>query len=318
MMDIYNGNEPYIFISYAHKDSATVLPLIDALQQRGFRVWYDAGIAAGTEWPEYIADRLGDSACVVAFVSAAALASHNCRREINFAIHLQKEMLVVYLEEVELSRGMTMQLGVLQALFRNRFGSNAAFLDALCEAEVIASCRNTAAPVSGEDAIDALQREATGMSAKVTLITRLLEAQNFFSKQQYAQAFKCYLALAEEGDASAAAKVGQCYLNGHGCVPDAAQALHWYTKAAEAGDADSQNQVGGMWLEGKGCTADMTKAAYWFGKSAEAGNCFAANNLGWLCQNGLGVPQDYAAAARWYRKGAEAGNAEAANNLGWM
>ena len=34
----YNGNEPYIFISYALKDNATVLPLIEALQGRGLDI----------------------------------------------------------------------------------------------------------------------------------------------------------------------------------------------------------------------------------------------------------------------------------------
>ena len=52
---VYEGSEPYIFVSYAHKDAAMVMPLITGLQDRGFRVWFDAGIEAGTEWPEYIA-----------------------------------------------------------------------------------------------------------------------------------------------------------------------------------------------------------------------------------------------------------------------
>lgn len=45
----YEGSEPYIFVSYSHKDSATVLPVISELQAEGFRVWYDASIEAGTE-----------------------------------------------------------------------------------------------------------------------------------------------------------------------------------------------------------------------------------------------------------------------------
>ena len=40
MQNAYEGQEPYIFISYAHKDSNTVLPIIQGLQERGFRVWY--------------------------------------------------------------------------------------------------------------------------------------------------------------------------------------------------------------------------------------------------------------------------------------
>ena len=54
----YEGREPYIFISYAHKDMAKVLPIIEGLAEKGFRIWYDAGIEAGTEWPEYIAEHL--------------------------------------------------------------------------------------------------------------------------------------------------------------------------------------------------------------------------------------------------------------------
>ena len=89
----YNGNQPYIFISYAHKDSDKVLPIVESLTASGFRVWYDSGIEAGTEWPEYIANKLSESACVIAFISKAALESQNCRREINYAISENKEML---------------------------------------------------------------------------------------------------------------------------------------------------------------------------------------------------------------------------------
>ena len=69
MPNAYEGQEPYIFISYAHKDSNTVLPIIQGLQERGFRVWYDAGIEIGTEWPQYIATHLKHCHSCLAFVS---------------------------------------------------------------------------------------------------------------------------------------------------------------------------------------------------------------------------------------------------------
>ena len=116
--EIYEGSEPYIFISYAHKDTDIVMPLIRGLQEAGFRVWYDAGIEAGTEWPEYIADHLYESKCVICFITQNALESPNCRREINYSIDIRRNMLVIYLEKVTLSRGMQMQLNTLQALFR--------------------------------------------------------------------------------------------------------------------------------------------------------------------------------------------------------
>ena len=42
-------NNSYVFISYAHKDSAIVLPCIEAMKKKGVNLWYDEGIAAGSE-----------------------------------------------------------------------------------------------------------------------------------------------------------------------------------------------------------------------------------------------------------------------------
>ena len=44
----YKGDRPFLFISYAHKDSERVLPIIRRLMAQGYRVWYDAGIDPGT------------------------------------------------------------------------------------------------------------------------------------------------------------------------------------------------------------------------------------------------------------------------------
>ena len=140
----YEGTEPYIFISYTHKDSDRVLPIISALQEQGFRVWYDAGIEAGSEWPEYIAEHLESCKVFLALLSQAALDSVNCRQEINFAIEERKDTLIVYLEELRLSAGMRMRLGVLQALYACRHSSPESFLEELCRSRILASCRGAA------------------------------------------------------------------------------------------------------------------------------------------------------------------------------
>ena len=75
----------YIFISYAHRDSQMVIPIIDELREAGVEVWYDEGIEAGTEWPAYIEDRLRRCDAVLIFISPDAVDSENCRNEINFA-----------------------------------------------------------------------------------------------------------------------------------------------------------------------------------------------------------------------------------------
>ena len=74
----YEGNEPYIFISYAHKDSERVFQVLDELDKKGYRIWYDDGIAPGSEWPEDIARHLDAAKMVIAFVTPHSMASQNC------------------------------------------------------------------------------------------------------------------------------------------------------------------------------------------------------------------------------------------------
>ncbi len=136
-MAVYNGNEPYIFVSYAHSDSKKVLPIIEYLQQAGVRIWYDDGIEAGSEWPQYIAENLEKASCVLVFMSPNAANSHNCRNEINLASELKKEFLVVHLVDFELALGLRLQLNSNQAIFRSKFKSDDEFMNALATAKIL-------------------------------------------------------------------------------------------------------------------------------------------------------------------------------------
>lgn len=138
---VYNGNENYIFVSYAHADSEKVLPIVDALDKSGFRVWYDSGIEAGTEWPEYIEERLSNANVILVFMTPSAVESRNCRNEINFALELKKEMLVVYLEDTVLLKGMRLQLNSTQSMFRKYHRSEEEFYRELLKAKILQSCR---------------------------------------------------------------------------------------------------------------------------------------------------------------------------------
>ena len=106
---VYNGGEPYGFISYAHKDAARVLPVIAALSRDRFRLWYDAGIEAGDNWPEVVADHLRRAGTVVFFLSRRFLHSQNCVREVHYAVDRRKPMIAVYLEPLELPGDLAMQ-----------------------------------------------------------------------------------------------------------------------------------------------------------------------------------------------------------------
>lgn len=114
----YEGDKPYIFISYAHANTPAVMQVVEELSERGFRIWYDEGIEVGTEWPEYIARHLAGAAVMLAFLSNAYMRSDNCRKEMHFAQTKRIQTLNIFLEQTQMTPGMEMQVGSLFALMK--------------------------------------------------------------------------------------------------------------------------------------------------------------------------------------------------------
>lgn len=94
----YEGKKPYIFVSYSHRDSDKVFSYIERLYSLKYRVWYDEGIAPGSEWPKNIEDHLKGCGCVLVFVSENSLASVNCENEVKSALEEGKEIIEVSLD----------------------------------------------------------------------------------------------------------------------------------------------------------------------------------------------------------------------------
>ncbi len=118
----YEGDKNYIFVSYSHKDSARVWPVIERMQKDGFRVWYDDGISPGSEWDENIARHVKECSFFIAFMSENYLASDNCKDELNYSRDLDKQQLIIYLDPVELPPALAMRIGRNQAIMK--YGMN--------------------------------------------------------------------------------------------------------------------------------------------------------------------------------------------------
>jgi hypothetical protein len=125
----YEGDEPFIFVSYSHRDSALVFPIIQRLHENGLRVWYDRGIDPGSEWPEEIATHLLGCGLFLLFMSPDAAESHNVRREITMAIDRKKPLLTVYLKDTELQPGLQLQLNLIQYVSYNSGSGDESFED---------------------------------------------------------------------------------------------------------------------------------------------------------------------------------------------
>lgn len=136
----YEGNEPYIFISYSHRDMNQVMPIVKALIDYGYRVWYDEGIDPGSEWPESIANHLAGSTVFMYFISKNSLASSNCKHEINFALNRKIGFLSVALEPAEMPLGMELQISTYMSLVKYKYPSEEAFMSKLLELEILKPC----------------------------------------------------------------------------------------------------------------------------------------------------------------------------------
>ncbi len=95
----YEGTRPFFFTSYAHRQSAQVVDTIRILHEKGYRLWYDEGIPAGSDWPANIAQHMQGCEKVIYFLSARAMESPNCFSEMRTAARLGKPVLVVVLED---------------------------------------------------------------------------------------------------------------------------------------------------------------------------------------------------------------------------
>jgi len=120
--DAYGGNEPYVFVSYAHIDAAAVYPEIKKMHHNGVRIWYDKGIEEGSEWPAEIEKALNNCTVFIVFLSKHAVESVNIRNEIHLALKKKKEFLAVYLEKTDLKFGLELTISSLQHVTKRQTG----------------------------------------------------------------------------------------------------------------------------------------------------------------------------------------------------
>ncbi|MCZ6887981.1 MAG: toll/interleukin-1 receptor domain-containing protein, partial [Gammaproteobacteria bacterium] len=137
----YQGDEPYVFVSYAHDDAPVVYPEISRLRDQGFNIWYDEGIEPGSSWRDEIALSLSQCSAWLFFVSPRSVVSANCEQELNFALSRERKMLCVHLEPTELPPGMELSLSTKQAIVRADYSQDAyeAKLQASLRAQLPAS-----------------------------------------------------------------------------------------------------------------------------------------------------------------------------------
>ena len=70
-----------IFLSYARKDLERIQPLVQALENRGWTVWWDMTLLPGDQFTTVIDQELAAARCVVVVWSTASVHSRWVRAE---------------------------------------------------------------------------------------------------------------------------------------------------------------------------------------------------------------------------------------------
>lgn len=99
--DAYVGKEPYLFVSYSHRDVDKVYPILDALYDKKYRLWYDESCENGNDFREELRQRIEESEAVLLFVSEHSMASPFCGMEVIVARENNKRLYPIYLDNVD-------------------------------------------------------------------------------------------------------------------------------------------------------------------------------------------------------------------------
>lgn len=350
----YEGAEKYIFVSYSHKDCERVLAILEELNKEGFRIWYDEGIEWGTEWPESIANHLDGCAVFMAFLSKTSIASRNCRQEVNYALKQGKEILSVYLEEVELSKGMDMQLSSYHSTFPYQYADQREFYSRLSVTQLIQCCRDVGAiehpirkmvdsepprekeemtfwtlmPWKSEGKADmpgpAASQGDVGSEQGDYPVDNLACPQDEPLKQKEYPDPQTVCGASEGLTDDSEQTLREETVTQDACkVPDG---LEEFWEQAQQGEIEAQIKLGDCYYHGKGVQQDYAEAVKWYRKAFEINSDFLADRedlrldlqkkLGDCYYSGYGVQQDYSEAIKWYREAGERGDISARLRLG--
>lgn len=107
---VYEGNEPYLFVSCTAHDSALVGPILDQLGYDGYRIWFDEGSAEKDTMSSVMLEKVYNCAAFLAVITAGYAASHSCRAALNAAIESSRCIRILVLQEVVLPPSLRMQL----------------------------------------------------------------------------------------------------------------------------------------------------------------------------------------------------------------
>jgi len=149
------------------------------------------------------------------------------------------------------------------------------------------------------------------LAASVCATAQIEAARAAFEKEDYANAYRLFKPIADQGSAEAQYRLGLMHKFGWGTERDHGAAARWLRAAAEQSHGEAQAELAVYYKDGRGVKRDLAEAAGWFRKAAEQGVGIAQLNLGRMYKDGSGVSKDLVEAYFWLSLAARQGYMDA-------
>ena len=89
----FNG-KPYVFLSYSHTEKHLIDPLVQQMNDLGYRVWYDRALSHTDDYNAVISGAIKHCSIFLIILSPDAVKSEYIRRELSFAVETCKKQIV--------------------------------------------------------------------------------------------------------------------------------------------------------------------------------------------------------------------------------
>ena len=113
---LYEGREPYAFISYSHKDRNALNEVLSFFRRYHMRCWYDSGLHSGDDWNLIIARHLEGASVCLLLLSENSASSEYVRNELNFALNHRIPIHILLLEDFPLPIDVEIMIGRIQQI----------------------------------------------------------------------------------------------------------------------------------------------------------------------------------------------------------
>ncbi len=212
---IYNGSEPFVFLSYAIEDVNSMAPIAKLLNENNVRVWLDQN-PKKENLPIYATMRIPDCGFLLAYVSPSFLASKACIDSLKIASDSQKAIVAICPRDIVLPDDLPKNIVCFLPKHYHQILSHKGISACLKNADSTKTKKHDENP---------------------DLIFQQAERQ-YFNKhdpQRYVKAFYYYLKGADLKHVECMYNLGLCFRDGKGVYKDEKKAFEWFLKAAEHG-----------------------------------------------------------------------------------